>query len=101
MASLVPPPRGGHFGRHEYAPPPACRAGAGGDPPMFRTPLRRLIPRTTSSPPTHDPRTGRGGAVRALGYAAAHLAIVVLMLSVPAAAFADPSGPGQLAADDL
>ncbi len=38
---------------------------------------------------------------RAVRYAAAHVAIIMLMLSVPAAAFADPSGPVYLAANDL
>ena len=38
---------------------------------------------------------------RAMRYAAAHVAVTALMLSVPAAAFADPSGPVYLAANDL
>jgi hypothetical protein len=49
--------------------------------------------------------TARAGASRITGravrYAAAHVAIIALMLSVPAAAFADPSGPVYLAANDL
>jgi hypothetical protein len=90
---------------------------------MFGTPLRHLIPRTTHTPSTRTPSTrdgtpadparavtvsrdptsttGRRSTARAVGYAAAHLAIVVLMVSVPAAAFADPSGPVYLAANDL
>lgn len=84
---------------------------------MFRIPLRRLTRNTTrnlSTPDgtpaeespavaaTRDPTsTGRRGTARAIGYAAAHVAIVALMVSVPAAAFADPSGPVVLAANDL
>ena len=84
---------------------------------MFRMPLRRLIRSTarnlstsdgTPTNPgqaiavTRDPTsTGRRRTARAIGYTAAHVAIVLLMLSVPAAAFADPSGPVVLAANDL
>src|SRR5690348_6865043 len=38
---------------------------------------------------------------RRLAHAAAHLAIVALIVSVPTAAFADTSGPVYLAANDL
>lgn len=49
---------------------------------------------------TGQPDNARG-AGRAVRYAAVHVAITALMLSIPAAAFADPSGPKYLAANDL
>src|SRR5207248_1671391 len=86
---------------------------AGGDPPMFRRlPLRRVFRATTRTPiippfttadtATSERPAGDGGknhvdaarrTGRTLRYAAAHVAVTALMLSVPAAAFADPSGP--------
>lgn len=54
---------------------------------------------------TEDLATGRPDTARRTGravrYAAVHVAITALMLSVPAAAFADSSGPVYLAANDL
>ena len=76
---------------------------------MFRRlPLAHLLRRIThrSAPVSFTDRTamhGRAtrGGWRTVRYAAVHLAITALMLSVPAAAFADPSGPVYLAANDL
>ena len=76
---------------------------------MFRRlPLRHLLRRithrsahvsVTDRSATH--RRATRGSWRTVRYAAVHLAITALMLSVPAAAFADPSGPVYLAANDL
>ena len=87
---------------------------------MFRRlPLRHLFRsithRSAIPGPAAGDRTARGSGTgsiparvgasqitgRAVRYAAAHVAVLVLMLSVPAAAFADPSGPVYLAANDL
>ena len=88
---------------------------------MFRRlPLRRVFRATTRTPiippfttadtATSERPAGDGGknhvdaarrTGRTLRYAAAHVAVTALMLSVPAAAFADPSGPVYLAANDL
>lgn len=73
---------------------------------MFRRlPLRHLLHTlthrsTAHRPPGRQPTTGRP-AVRAVRYAAVHLATTALMLSVPAAAYADPTGPTYLAANTL
>ena len=56
---------------------------------MFRSHSRR---HTTTAGTTIARRAAR---------VAAHLATIVLMLSIPTAAFADPSGPMYLAANDL
>jgi hypothetical protein len=84
---------------------------------MLRMPLRRLTRNTTRNLSTSDgtptnpgqaitvtrdpTSTGRRRTAHNIGYTAAHVAIVVLMVSVPAAAFADPSGPVVPAANDL
>jgi hypothetical protein len=60
---------------------------------MFRTLRARLRALTTAL----SPSTG----TRRLGAAAAHTATVALMLSVPAAAYADTGQPVILAANDL
>jgi Type IV secretion system pilin len=80
---------------------------------MFRRlPLRHLLRRITNRS-AHVSVTDRSathrratrGSWRTVRYAAVHLAITALMLSVPAAAFADPSrlaeAPVYLAANDL
>src|SRR5256885_17257528 len=89
--------------------PAPCPGRAGGDPPMFRRlPLQHLLRRIThrSAHLFFTDRTAMHGRAtrdgwRTVRYAAVHLAITALMLSVPAAAFADPSGPVYLAANDL
>jgi hypothetical protein len=76
---------------------------------MFRRlPLRHLLSRIThrsahfffTDRTAMHGRAARGGW-RTVRYTAVHLATTALMLSVPAAAFADPSGPVYLAANDL
>jgi ascorbate-specific PTS system EIIC-type component UlaA len=66
---------------------------------MFgRSPTR--TPHTVHTPPAATV-SGSRRVTRALGVAVLHIATVASMLSVPAAAFADPSGPIDRAANTL
>jgi hypothetical protein len=67
---------------------------------MFRAPHTRTphTPVAPAGPRRH--RIGRRVGSR-LGLAALHMATVVLLLSVPTAAFADPAGPVYVAAKTL
>ena len=71
---------------------------------MFRAPHTRT--HTPASPPDDTPSVDRPlrtrrAALRRAGILALHVVTVVLILSVPTAAFADSTGPAYLAAKTL
>ncbi len=63
--------------------------------------LRRSTARPGQTQPTRPSPTPARSLARATGRLSAHLVTIVLLLSVPTAAFADSSGPVYLAAKTL
>jgi hypothetical protein len=68
---------------------------------MFRTVRARPRARKTVLSTSDNPRRTASRTLRRIGRVAAHTATVALMLSVPAAAYADAGQPTILAANDL